>query len=241
MRLSKVLLMLGLFLAAGCAPGVRRYEWSTDEAALAELAHRAELVKTVEASCSIVMRDESGRHVTLDGALVARNPSHLRIRAWKLHHPAFDLTATPQGIFLEASSSDEKLDRVALGTNITKAWSTFTGGFLLRPLVIDETRSTAGTIVLRESKSEKVQVVMHCMVDRRTLTPRAYEATGSDGKILYAIRLERYRQVGEIIWPRRITFESGERIISISVDEVEFNSEPTEHAFTPPRGAERLP
>jgi hypothetical protein len=236
------LTMLALASAGGCAPAIAHYEWTTDEAALAELARRSALVRTVEASCSISMHDEGGRDVTLDGALVARNPDEFRLRAWKLQHAAFDITAGPDGIWIDAPSPNREhdIDPAALGKGIKEAWSMFAGGFLQGPLVIDRERTPTGALMLMEAKSAD-DLITRCVVDCRTLAPLRYEAIGPDGAPRYVIRLERHRQFGEIVFPQRITFEDGSRRIAIDLDDVEFNGEPNPLAFKPPSRAVRLP
>src|SRR5687767_10252727 len=115
LRWRGVWLVLALLGLACCAPSTSRYPWTTDQAALSELARRAAAVKTVEASCSITMRDESGQRITMDGALVAQNPGFLRVRAWKLQHAALDITARPDGIWIDAPATDQRFDRDELG------------------------------------------------------------------------------------------------------------------------------
>jgi outer membrane lipoprotein-sorting protein len=238
-RRFRIWMALGFIALGGCARAIPTYQWSTDEAALSELARRTAMVKTVEASCTIALHDEDGQQIMLDGALVAQHPDQLRIRAWKLHRPAFDLTATPDGVWIDAQSADQDFES-SFGEHITQAWSIFNGGFLQRRLTIDRTRSTAGSVTLREISPALEDALVECVVDRRTLTPRRYEVIGLDGAVHYSIRLENYRQFGDIIWPRKIKFESGNKRLSIYVHDVDFNGEPTPQAFTPPSGAVRL-
>jgi outer membrane lipoprotein-sorting protein len=240
-RRFRMWLALAFILLTGCARAIPTYQWSSDEAAFTELARRTAMVETVEASCTIALCDESGKQIMLEGALVALHPDHLRIRAWKLHRPAFDLTATPDGVWIDAPSADYDFAQSSLGQHITKAWSMFSGGFLQRQLMIDPTRSAAGSVALREMSPALEGEMIVCTIDRRTLTPRRYEVIGLDGAVRYSIRLENHRQFGEIVWPRKIVFESGHKRLTIDVDDVEFNGEPVPQAFTPPSRAVRLP
>jgi hypothetical protein len=236
-----VRLMFVLVLAwlPGCAPSIAHYEWTTEKAALEELARRAALVKTVEASCVIAMHDQNDRYVTLDGAMVARNPGEFRLRAWKLQHPAFDITVVPDGVWIDAANN-HNFDQAELGKNITKAWSMFAGEFLQGDLTIDRVRSDRDRIVLFDTKRPNDLTTL-CIVERSTLTPMRYETIGMDGSPRYAIRLEKYRQFEEIVWPQRIIFESQTRRIAIDIQDIEFNGEPKPAAFKPPRHAVRLP
>jgi outer membrane lipoprotein-sorting protein len=230
-----------LLAGAGCATSIPRYHWSSDGDALRELSRRADEVKTIEAACAIALRDENDQHVTLDGALVARQPDHLRIRAWKFEQVLFDVTSTPDGVWIDMPDHDKRLQHSELGDNISRAWALFSGEFMMRNLTIDHQRSSSGEVIVVEAPPATTDPITSCVVERDTLTPTRYEVRAHDGILLYAIRLENYRQIGAIIWPCRIAFESGANSMSINLRDVELNGEVNPNAFTPPPGAVRQP
>jgi hypothetical protein len=235
-----MILQAALAIAVGgCASPVPRYQWTGDEEALRMLAQRAEAVRTIEGRCTISMRHVDGRQITLDGALVARNPDHLRIRAWKLDHPAFDITAKPDGVWIDAPADQNGLDHPDLGVQILRAWSLFSGEFLQRDLRIDRQQSNSQRLALMEVAPATKDFVTTCFIKRSTLTPQRYDVRAGDGTFMYGIDLDRYRQVGEIVWPQRVVFESATGTMTIELQDVEFNGEANPHAFTPPRRAVR--
>ena len=245
MRLSSrpraIALTFTLMAGAGCAPSIPRYHWSSDEDAIRELFRRANEVRTIEAACAIALRDENDQHVTLDGALVARQPDYLRIRAWKFEQALFDVTATPDGVWIDVPDHDTRLQHFELGDNISRAWAVFSGEFMKRNLTIDHKRSGSGEIIIVEAPPASSDAITSCVVERDTLTPTRYEVRAHDGTLLYTIRLESPRQIEGIIWPCRIVFGSGANSMSINLRDVELNGEINPNAFTPPPSAVRQP
>ena len=224
-------------LLTGCSASIPEYSWTTDQAALRALADRAAMVHTIEARCDVVLRDASGDRIALEGALAARLPDHFRVRAWKLNHAAFDLTTTPEGVWIDAPDSRGTADPLARDVDLRLAWSLACGVFLQGDLLIADRRAGAVTLVERDKAADRPPIA--CSVDARTLTPRHYEVRGSAGEIVYTVHLDQYRHYGEIIWPQRIVFESRAGTMTIDIQEAEFNGELAPLAFEPPRRAVR--
>lgn len=224
-------------LLTGCSAPISEYPWTTDQAALHALAERAAMVRTIEARCDVLLRDAGGERIALDGALAARLPDHFRVRAWKLNHAAFDLTTTPQGVWIDAPESHGSSGVISRDLDLRLAWSLASGVFLQEDLLITERSAGEVTLVERTTASDRPPVV--CVVDARTLTPRRYEVRSSSGEIVYTVHLDRYRHYGAIIWPERIAFESGAGTMTIDIQEAEFNGELAPLAFDPPRRAVR--
>ena len=225
---------VSLLLLNGCTAPIPEYSWTTDQAAVQALADRSGMVRTIEARCDVVLRDGDGERIALDGALAARLPDHFRVRAWKLDHAAFDVTTTPEGVWIDAP---EDLEPVARDLDLRLAWSLASGVFLQGDLLVADHREGEITLVERDKAVDRPPIV--CIVDARTLTPRRYEVRGSSHEVLYTVKLDRYRRYGEIIWPQRIVFESRAGTMTVDIQEAEFNGELAPLAFEPPRRAVR--
>jgi hypothetical protein len=216
-------------------------EWSTHDDALRVLRDRAAAVKTVSATGTMTLRRPGGDSVRLDLAMVAQQPEQkLRLRAWKLGRAVFDLTLTPDGLWLLTPSDPSLRDKARSGglgaSRLARSWQTLAGGLFDQadlkiietgvPLKIATTRSIPPTV---------------CSVDRRTLTPRLYEVLDDkSGLVRFSLRLGDYRMVGGTPFPFRYDARSEEGDIRIDFDEVELNGELAPGAFIPPKRAEKV-
>ncbi|MFA6047029.1 MAG: hypothetical protein WC718_18760, partial [Phycisphaerales bacterium] len=84
------LLMMGML--GGCASSLPVYPPMSDADALAKIADRQAMVKSLSAECDLDLTDAQGQRISLDGVLVAEPPGRLRLRAWKFGQAVFDLT-----------------------------------------------------------------------------------------------------------------------------------------------------
>jgi hypothetical protein len=215
-----------------------------ERTALSILAQRSRQVRTVSGSGTLELTRPNGESVRLDLAVVMQPPERARLRAWKFGQAVFDLTITPEGLWLESSQdSSQQAEQIrSAGTNaaqVTRAWSLLNGGFFDQP-GLDAWNDGGQLVVRRAARAGEPAVV--CRVDRDTLTPRGYEMLDDAGAVRFSLVLDRYHDFNGIVWPRRITATSREagRIV-VELADVTLNEEPPTGAFVPPRRAEKLP
>jgi len=241
MPLSRVLIAavaaaatLGL---SGCGATLPTYEWSGHDAAMTQIVERSQAVRTVSGSCRIVLRDSGGSETVLDGALAARNPGYLRLRAWKFNQAVFDLTLTPEGLWTMIGR-DAESDVAAKLTpaEIGRAWQLLAGEFFRK--AIEMSSSSRGHVV--EGRGANGAMV-RCVIDRRTLVPERFDSMDDAGVIRASLLLDRYRAIGEHVWPMRMTFQSDAGSVIIQMRDIEINQDVPAGAFTPPSRATRQP
>lgn len=227
----------GCFLLSGCAAALPTYEWAGHEAAMARIIERSERVQTVAGSCRIHLRDKQGAGGSLDGALIAMNPGHLRLRAWKFGHAAIYTTSTPDGVWvLRGVAGDETGSLCDLtAREIARAWSLLSGEFFA-------TAAPTSTTGLRHHiASTGYEDIIRCEIDRRTLLPLRFDSVDSSGTVRASLLLQDHRLVGGRVWPMRLVFESAAGTVVIQMRDVEINEAHPPGAFRPPNRAERLP
>src|SRR5215207_7588135 len=81
-------------------------------AALKVLAGRAEAVKSMSAQCALTLTRPDDQSVQLDGAVVMEPPGKLRLRAWKFGQAVFDLTLTPDGLWVMTPQDPNRREKV---------------------------------------------------------------------------------------------------------------------------------
>ncbi|HWE97283.1 MAG TPA: hypothetical protein VG269_25210 [Tepidisphaeraceae bacterium] len=232
-----------LFLAIGCAPAERlpTVQWTDARGALHALAERARAVHAASAECALTLTRPDGESVRLDGALAMKPPGFLRLRAWKFNQAIFDLTLTPEGLWVETPSDPQRRDKVLPASidagKMARAWALFSGGFFTSddPVVHD----TGGPRFRVERTIDDQRVV--CDVDRATLTPRRYAVLDPGGATRFTLTADRYEDFHGIVWPVKLTAVSESGKIAIALHDVELNGELPPGAFTPPRRAQKVP
>jgi outer membrane lipoprotein-sorting protein len=238
------LLFWGMLLLAGCAAPPPRenlpaVQWSTDAEALHILRDRADAVKTVTATGDITLSRRSGDSVRLDLAMVAQNPGHLRLRAWKLGRAVFDLTLTPEGLWLLTPDDPSLKQKARSGgldaAQLARSWATFSGALFDRA---DLTLHRGDRALEVTAPSDDATIFCH--VDNRTLTPRQYEVKDPSGVTRFTLRLSGYRTVDGIPYATRYDATSDSGTIRIDLRDVELNTDLAPAAFTPPRRAEKV-
>lgn len=230
----------GLCVAlAGCAPTLPTYPPMSTEASLGVIAARAESVRSIAARCDITLALSGGDSVILDGVLAAEPPDRWRIRAWKFGHAVFDLTATPEGVWLlaadEMSESAESLAS-ASQAGIDELMAMLGPGFFQLPPANAEIVGDRLRVTMTREGGRSVA----CEIERATLTPRLFVVTGDDAAAR-TLRLERYRMVAGIPWPTRLRLAGPEGTITLMLTDIELNEAPAPAAFVPPGKAIRLP
>ena len=234
--------VIAVVLCAGCAATpatpLPTHAWSNPQEALAIMDARAATVTTFSTQCRIVMEDAEGNAVRLDGAVAARPPDHLRLRAAKMGANVIDLVWTPDGIWVRADRDDGRIADLLEALDperLADAWRLVAGG----PDV------DAGTFV-RETDRGDLELSEPCdggsttlFIDGATLTTRRFERVDDDGTVLDALDLDAFRPVDATVLPHRMVGTSGDRVLRIELFDVEVNPELPDAAFRPPARAER--
>ncbi len=221
-------------------------QWQGPQAALETLAARANAVNTVSAACGLTLASGNGDAVNLDGALAARitdtGQVWLRLRTWKIAQAVFDITVTPDGVWLVSSDEAAKRRPGGMGLSpeqIAKGWSLFMGGFFAEPglELIDHGGST---FEVRRRDGEGVTMI--AQVHRDTLNPIKYRIIDAKGTLRQTLLLSRYREVEPgLWWPLRIEAIGPDGRIEVRMEDVEVNTVLEDAVFTPPRRAVKQP
>lgn len=240
--------LLGLItLAGGCAPTppvetVPAYPLMDAPESLRVLGEKARTVRALSGEGLITLTRPDGESVRLDAALAMRPPERARIRAWKFGRAVFDLTVTPEGVWVVSPEDSNRREQIrAAGVSagqLARTWAVLAGGFFEQDGLkteLDDKR----ILVRREASGGEPAVV--CEVDRRTLTPRRYSMLDDRGATRFSLTMDRYRQFGEVVWPMRLVAVSDGGTVEVELREVEVNPELPANAFTAPRRAEKLP
>jgi hypothetical protein len=226
MKYAIPLLLLSI---VGCArPQIPNYPaMSYDDARPILRGHMPETL-TVQGQLTL---SEPKQSIQLDAAMVIRQPSEMRLRAWKFGQAVFDLTVRPDGVYAYSGRKEvdpESLKRIA--GSIT-SWLQ-----LLAPLSPDAIpKETTQDEWVFERQIAEARVLTH--VDRRTLVVTRHEMF--DGQARRAsIELSKYVLRGSVPWPGQIVVSEGKRQIKLNTSSLRTDVAPK--AFEPPRRAERL-
>jgi hypothetical protein len=241
------ILLLAAAIVGGCAHGktgresLASVEYSDDADALRILRERAAAVKTVSSRGTITFIRPDGESVRMDLAMASQPPDRLRLRAWKLGRAIFDLTLTPDGLWLVAPddpSLRQKVQKANVGAaEIARNWSMLSGAFFDR---IDlKIERIPNDLLLTARHTD--DLTLRCYVDQRALVPWVYLLQDDRGRRRFSLNLDDFRMIGEIPYPHRVQAESDSGRVVVQLEEVELNEELAPAAFKPPRRAEKLP
>ena len=241
------LLFLTATIAAGCAARPRpeanlpTFGNVDHAAALRILDERARAVKALSARALLTLTRPDGQTVRLDGAVVMAPPDRLRLRAWKFNQAIFDLTLTPEGLWVVAPDDPSRRQKVLPASlsaaQLGREWALLSGSFFGGAgLAVGD---AGGRLAVSKTLEDGRTVV--CDVDRRTLTPRRYRMFDPAGRARFTLTLGDYGVFNGIAWPTRLDARSDDGRISIRLNDVELNGELAPNAFKPPRRAERQP
>lgn len=221
--------------------GLPTYPGLGDAAALEVLAERAAAVKTLSAQCRLTLTRPDGQTVRLDGAVVMAPPDRLRLRAWKFNQAVFDLTLTPDGLWVVTPDDPSRREKVIPASlsaaRLGREWALLSGSFFGEPGL--SVRDAGRRLAVSKAMGDGRTVV--CEVERKTLTPRRYRMSDPEGRERFTLALSHYQLFDGIPWPTRLGARSGDGRISIRMNDVELNGELAPNAFKPPRRAEKLP
>lgn len=236
------LLMLAIFIA-GCAShpteNLPQVRWDSHANALRILRDRADSIHTISSTGDITLSRKPGDSVRLDLAMVSRRPDHLRLRAWKLGRAVFDLTLTPDGLWMLTPDDPSLKSKARAGgldaAQLAKSWATFSGAIFKRS---DLTFTDADGQLKITAPLEDSRVT--CLIDAKTLTPRSYELTDPSGRRRFNLKLDHYTLINGIPFPLRYDAQSDSGTIRIDLRNVDLNTELAPAAFVPPRRAEKV-
>lgn len=218
-----------LLTIVGCAkPPIPSYPTMSYEDARPIL--RGHMPETLTLQGQLTL-SEPKQSIQLDTAMVIRQPSEMRLRAWKFGQAVFDLTVRPDGVYAYSGRKEvdpESLKRIA---GSIASWLQ-----LLAPLPADAVPlETTQDEWVFERQIAEARVLTH--VDRQTLVVTRHEMF--EGPVRRAsIDLSKYTLRGSVPWPGQIVVSEGKRQIKLNTSSLRTDVAPK--AFEPPRRAERL-
>ena len=228
----------------GCAERLPAYRWVNEARAMDLMAERAARIQTLSSPCRIILADPNAGTTQLEGAIAARMPGFLRLRAWKFSQPVLDLTLTPVGLWLySAQDGDSPGERRSPFATLTaqqlrQAWSLTTGVIPRDGWTWDEPSSRTYIALRRDWESGGS---IDCEIDRPTLTLRRCTVSQAPDAAVLTLALDRYQHVGELIVPTRVVLRSAHGTVTILLDDISLNDELPLLAFDPPQRAAKQP
>lgn len=233
-------LLLG---GSGCVTTLPTYPRSDGDHALRILAARSRSVETLESSCRLLLARADGDEIQLSGAIAARMPDYLRLRAWKISQPVFDLTLTPDGLWVFEAGNPQDSSNPVFGDltarRLTEAWSLATNRIDEEGWSITGETDATRFHLVKSVEGPGVSVIAD--VDRRTLTIRQYRLIDDAGAVRVTLTLDKYRQAGGVVWPAKIVARSAEGTVTVLLDDLEINTDLPANVFRPPARAARIP
>jgi hypothetical protein len=234
----------GLAAVAWCAGcnGLPAREWVDHRTALAALSTDAAAVKSISAECRIVLRRPDGDSAALDGALAAEPPDRLRLRAWKFDRAVFDVTLTPQGLWLLKPDAEGAGAGGASATvdpaRIARAWALIVSDFFADPP--PEIDDDGGRVFRVRRPWEGGPATVIAEIDRATLTVRSYTFRDGVGVVRQTVRLSDHERFDAVAWPTTIVAVGTEGTVELRLHSVVINGGVPADAFVPPRRAVRV-
>lgn len=245
-------------LVVGCANRpVPTYPPMDASASLALMRQRSVAVESITGQGDVVLDDPIRGSVRLDTVYVMRPPGHARVRAWKLGHAVFDLTATPGGVWLYAPDEPESpvdpiaaprdtptlSDALATTSEALPDWMAVLWGRVSDDAASAKSNSSQSIELTPETlvtaRSLPANNTLRCTIDRRTLTTRRAEVINSQQTAVFTLELDDYRDLEGVAWPCEIRAISSGGRITILTRSITLNAAP-ESAFTQPARAKKL-
>ncbi len=232
-----------VLMTAGCQSNLPRYSAMTAAEAMSTMRQRNRAMQSLSAPCRIVLTDQQGRGVELSGALVATREGQLRLRAWKLSQPVFDLTRNAEGWWLwepEGRLSGEAAADMGLSSARGSAmvahfailWTLMTGEFGAGWM-----GETISPDRLHVERTDDAQMTLACTVAAQTLTTTHCSVTGDDSTPQAEIKFSAYGSFGPYVLPARIDAAAQGRRFTILLDDISINDELSDQVFAPPTAA----
>jgi len=238
------LAIVALFVLVGCVQrdNIRTYPYMSVADSLRVMQERSAKIKDISGEGAITLTDSRGQSVRLDSAFAFAPPDRARVRAWKFGQAVFDLTVTPEGVWMVSPEDSGRREQIrsagVSAAKLARTWSVLSGGFFDQPGLT--TQMSDGRMLVRREASRGEPAVV-CEVDRRTLTPRKYSVLDDGGATRFSLTMDRYQEFGDVVWPMRMVAVSDGGTVEVELREAEVNPELPAAAFTPPRRAEKLP
>jgi hypothetical protein len=240
-----VKLIIVLFLSvllAGCAhqtvPGP--YAALTISDAIAQLRQQTDSVHTISAQGTIALNKPSGDSIRLDSAMVARIPGQLHLRAWKLNRTVFDLTLTPDGLWMltpQDARLRQRMQNGKFGTiQFARAWDMLSHDFFFSTNL---NAKLEGDTLILSRKDQAGKVI--CYVERSTLNPKEFALYDPSGKKQFDMRLSDYAEHDGVIYPSRLNAGSRFGELDVHLRDIRINQPLSSQAFVPSPRAEKMP
>ena len=237
-----LLLLVGVALLAGCAtkPSLPRQPHLSPADVIARMAQQGERTSSVTGEGSVTLTRANGQSVRLDAVMVAKFPDKVRLRAWKFGRAIFDLTLTPEGVWMLVPDMSRRQKILPAGLDAAKVmrgWSALHGDFFSEAnlKIVEETND----LLVVERPAEKGTRI-RAVIDRLTLSVRQHTVVDDKGRTHFTIDYDRYRLVNGIAWPMRMRAKGEQGNIEINLDDVQLNEPVAPGAFVPPARAEKL-
>ena len=223
---------------------VPRYPQMPAQESLARIQDRNTDLQDVTGKGTLTFTGRDGRSVRLEAVFVLAPPARAaRVRAWKFGRAVFDLTRTPEGVWLYLPRGDEG-DRAEALTTSAQSLGDAIGQWL--DLFADGPATPGGTVTARGEtlvvrRPMEDGLTLRATIDRRTLTARQYDGLDTDGRVRFRLVLDQYRELapGGAVWPQVIEARSASGTVRVEASELEVNIAPPT-AFVPPTRARRL-
>lgn len=226
-----------LLIAAACAVPLGCHPLPTYPPASAQeitrhVGARFAEIQTLTASCDIDLSggDDS---ITLEGAIAIERPDKFRLRAYKLGHAVFDITAVGNDVWsipLPEEAGD-RAEPIPARKLVQTVWL-LGPGFFDPAVTVSE---TPGLLVVRAPGLGSDD--LRCDIDRATRTARRFHGEDSSSPSAPNVILDDYRLIGDIPWPHTVRFSSGQRSVEVRFHTVEINQTPLPRTFQPPKRA----
>jgi outer membrane lipoprotein-sorting protein len=195
-------------------------------------------VKTIESTCTIRLIRADGKEIQLEGAIVAKPPSHFRLQMWKLGRTVFDLTITPDGVWMLKSKkmnagAQPGISGSANWQGLSRGWESLSESFFNNAQVTQ-------TNDLFEFVQKHEKATITCTVDDRKLVVRTVTILNKQNQTSHTLSMNCYRLLDDVAWPARLSIASDGNEIIITSRDLTLNEELAEAAFWPPRKATQI-
>ena len=243
LALTALLAVLGCHAAAphgSWREALPTYEPMSGAEVLTVMAERAKGVRTLQARGRVILTSSEASSVELEGVMVLRPPDELRLRAWKMSTPVFDLTLRPEGLWVFAADRGGEAGLQEWTEQLTARHVRFWCQALLGAFPTEAWEAAGRTEdpVLRIRPRDAGDAVeISCEVERRHLTLNGCTVRDERNPEVRVIRFGDYRVLNGTVLPAYAEFVSPEGTLVLLHDEVQVNEPPAARAFNPPRRA----
>lgn len=239
--------MLSLWACAGCAQSIPRISWEGPVQAMNIMSQRDRSIRSFSTTGRLRLLSKEGQ-IEFTTAIVAKPPSHLRMRAWKFSQAIFDITMNADGLFVwtkKGNASDggnaatrSQVERLTHESLIQAA--SLLPGFCHYAdwefVNVDDR-----TLLIQEKASHPQSGRLRCGIDKSTLTRTRCEYWDGQGESRQTLLFDQYRSFGDIVWPMHLEGSGEAGSFELVFDRVELNTDLPQRAFSPPRRAVKQP